>query len=464
MVNVSFRLYHLKISLGIAMLLILWGCVLSESEPVTDVAEPSESSPNVVVIVADDLGWNDIGYHGSMVETPNLDRLAEGGVRLNQFYAYSTCSPSRVALLTGQSPALFKVFGPLGSTTDVRPADMLLPFGLQESHYSTHISGKWHIGDTPDHRPLDHGFTTSYGYLRGQIDPYTHRYKYGDYVTWHRNDQFIEEDGHVTDLITDEAIRVIEKASEEKDAPFFLYVAHHAPHYPHNSPPKWIEPYDDVFDDIWRRHNAAVITHMDHEIGRIVDALEKSGQRDNTLIIFMSDNGGQKGWGAPDAEYNGKYAAHTKLGDNTPLRGWKTDLYEGGIRVPALVNWPSVIPAGGEINNPTHILDWAPTILQITNPDNPLPEKLEGKNLWPIIAGEKSETTLAGRRLFWRQSGLRTVRDGDWKLIAHGDDLSEPELFHLAENPYEDQELGREYPEKKEQLLELLQQWRGHNP
>ncbi|SHG50756.1 Arylsulfatase A [Fodinibius roseus] len=420
-----------------------------------------DNPPNIVVIMADDLGWNDIGYHNGEIRTPNLDRLAEGGVRLNQFYAYSTCSPTRVALQTGQNPARLNVFGPLGSTTDVQPEDMLLPFGLQQAGYSTHISGKWHIGDLPEHRPLRHGYTSSYGYLRGQIDPYTHRYKFGDYVTWHRNDHFVEEEGHVTRLITDEAIRVIETAGEVREEPFFLYVAHHAPHYPHNSPPKWIEPYQESFEDVWRRHTAAAITQMDHEIGRIITALEQTGQRENTLVTFMSDNGGQQSWSSPDEQYNGRYAAHSTLGDNRPLRGWKTDLYEGGIRVPALMNWPGVIPAGGEVDGPTHVLDVAPTLLRVADPDEPLPRGLEGRNLWPVLTGGESETELNDRRFYWRQSDLRALREGDWKVIARGEALEDPELFNLADDPHENSEIGEEYPDKRKELLDKMRQWEG---
>jgi arylsulfatase A-like enzyme len=183
------------------------------------------------------------------------------------------------------------VLGPLGSTTKMRGEDALLTHGLRKLGYRTHISGKWHIGETPEHRPLGYGFDTSYGYLRGQIDPYTHRYKFGDHVTWHRNDEFIEERGHVTDLITEEAIRIIESAGEK---PFFLYVAHHSPHFPLNEPPKWIAPYEETIDDIWRRHFAAAVTHVDDGVGQIVQALERTGQRENTLIVFSSDNGGQQ--------------------------------------------------------------------------------------------------------------------------------------------------------------------------
>ena len=441
--------------------------------------DPSAGRPNIIVIMSDDQGWNDIGYHGSEILTPNLDRLAKEGVRFSQFYAYSTCSPSRVALLTGQHPAALGVFGPLGETTEVQPKDVLLPFGLQEAGYSTHISGKWHIGDRPEHRPLRHGFTTSYGYLRGQIDPWTHRYKFGDYVTWHRNDHYIEETGHVTELITDEAVRVIRNAAEVSESPFFLYVAHHAPHYPHNTLPRWIEPYEEAIDDVWRRHHAASVTHMDHEIGRIIDALEQTGLRDDTIIIFMSDNGGQLSWGAPEQEYNGRYAPHTTLGDNYPLRGWKTDLYEGGIRVPALINWPGGLQEG-VVDQPVHILDWVPTLLEMAEPERPLPEQLAGESLWSLFAGslrggswqiESYDRLLTGstssfedRPLYWRQSDLRAVRTGPWKLIARGDDLVQPELFNLSEDPYEEQELGEAHPEKRDELLDRLRQWIGHDP
>lgn len=423
-----------------------------------------EEQPNIIVIIADDLGWNDIGYNNEEIQTPNLDKLASGGIRFNQFYVYSTCSPSRVALQTGQNPARFNVFGPLGSTTEVKPQDMLLTFGLKEAGYNTHLSGKWHIGDEPNHRPLQYGYDSTYGYLRGQIDPYTHRYKYGNYVTWHRNDQFIEEEGHVTKLITDEAIRIIQEHAENDSArPFFLHVAHHAPHFPHNSSPKWIEPYEQVFNDHWRQHTAATITQMDHEIGRILEALETTGERQNTMIVFMSDNGGQESWKAPIDEYNGRYAPHTTLGDNSPFRGWKTDLYEGGIRVPAFVNWIGKIPANGQIDSPVHVLDLAPTFLSLASSDLITDSTLEGKNLWPFITGKKSQSELNDRLFYWRQSDTRAIRDDAWKLIAQGDTLKNPELFNIEDDPLEHNEVGDKYPEKRNQLLDLIHKWENEN-
>lgn len=407
--------------------------------------------PNILFILADDLGWADIGYHDSDIRTPHLDRLAGEGLRLNQHYVYPTCSPTRVALLSGRFPSRFGVLGPLGSTTKMRGEDALLTHGLLKLGYRTHISGKWHIGETPEHRPLGYGFDTSYGYLRGQIDPYTHRYKFGDHVTWHRNDQFIEERGHVTDLITEEAIRVIESAGQE---PFFLYVAHHSPHYPLNEPPKWIAPYEKTIDDVWRRHFAAAVTHLDDGVGKILEALEKAGLRKNTLIIFSSDNGGQQDWSAPETQYNGRYAAHTTLGNNQPLRGWKGSLYEGGIRVPAFVNWPGHVSAGDVFDRPIHIVDWLPTLIHAAGGDPARHQAAEGIDLWAALLGRS--TNLPPRVMYWKTRSASAVRQGGWKLIERrGGDRRE--LFDLDHDPLEKSNLADKEPARVRQLSALLE-------
>lgn len=413
--------------------------------------EAPDRPPNVVVILSDDQGWNDVGWHGSEVRTPNLDRLAAEGVRLEQHYVYATCSPTRVALLSGRYPSRYGVLAPLAATTEFKADAAHLPHGLRALGYRTHIVGKWHIGETPEHLPRRYGFDTSYGYLRGQIDPYTHRYKHGDHVTWHRNDAFVEERGHVTDLITEEAVRVIEQAG---DRPFFLYVAHHSPHAPLNEPPGWIAPYDDVFDDVWRRHYAAAVTHMDEGIGQVVSALDRTGLRQHTLIVFSSDNGGQRRWNAPPSEYNGRYAPHTTLGDNRPLRGWKTELYEGGIRVPALMNWPGVLGAGGEVTSPTHVCDLAPTLLRLAGGTVDPGWTLEGADLWPLVNGR--DTAPAPRTLYWRTPSHRAIRQGDWKLIVDRNDAAE--LFDLRADPHEQHERSAQHPERVRDLRRLLEQ------
>lgn len=411
---------------------------------------PTGTRPNIVLILSDDQGWADIGYHDADIRTPNLDRLAAEGVRLNRHYVYPTCSPTRVALLAGRFPSRFGVLAPLGATTRMRPEDAQLTAALKKLGYTTHISGKWHLGETPEHRPLRYGFDTSYGYLRGQIDPYTHRYKFGDHVTWHRNDQFVEERGHVTDLITDEAIRVIESAGKQ---PFFLYVAHHAPHFPLNEPPKWIAPYESQIDDLWRRHYAAAVTHLDDSVGRIVEALERAGVRDNTLIVFSSDNGGQQNWTAPPDQYNGRYAPHTTLGNNRPLRGWKGDLYEGGIRVPAFVNWPGRIPGGGVVESPTHVVDWLPTLVRAAGGDPGGLGTAEGIDLWDALRGQISQ--LPDRSLYWKTPSASAIRHGPWKLIQHRG-TSRTELFHLEDDPVEQDDLAERQADRAGRLLALL--------
>ncbi|NLT69500.1 MAG: arylsulfatase [Verrucomicrobiaceae bacterium] len=421
-------------------------------------AEPP-APPNVIFILADDLGWADIGYHGSEIQTPHLDRLAAAGAKLEQYYVYPTCSPTRVALLSGRYPSRFGVFTPLASTTKMMGEDARLPQELRRLGYRTHISGKWHIGETPEHRPLHYGFDTTYGYLRGQIDPYTHRYKAGDHVTWHRNDTFVEEEGHVTDLITREAIRVVRESGDE---PFFLYVAHHSPHYPLNEPPKWIAPYKKTIADPSRRHFAAAVTHLDDGVGQIIAALEASGKAENTLVIFSSDNGGQQRWIPSEKHYNGRYAPNPTLGNNLPLRGWKTDLYEGGIRVPAFVHWPGVIDSGRTIRVPTHICDWAATLIGLAGGEVDDSWNLDGIDIASLLTGREDDNAASPRTLYWRTKTGLAVREGDWKLItaAKGD---KAELFHLGDDPYETKNLADDESERVAALREKLRAIRAND-
>ncbi len=412
---------------------------------------PGKSRPNIVVILADDAGWNDFSFHGSQIQTPNIDALAAQGAQLNQFYAFPVCSPTRVAFLTGRNPATWGVTTPLGASSSVLPEDAHTPQALSDLGYSTHISGKWHLGEVPENRPLRYGFDTTYGYLRGQIDPYTHRYKEGDHVTWHRNDVFVEEEGHVTDLITEEAIRVIK---ESGDRPFFLYVPHHSPHYPLNEPPSWIAPYEGVFEDHSRRHYAAAVAHVDDSVGRIVKALEESGKRQNTLVVFFSDNGGQRGWKGNAEEYNGRYAPNETLGDNTPLRGFKGSLYEGGIRVPALLNWPGVIAAGTVVDVPTRVTDLAPTFIGLAGGEVKPHWQLEGVSLWPAVTGAVAD--LGERKFYWNGGDRQwAAREGNWKLIHQSDGTNE--LFNLTTDPLEATDVSATNPEVVQRLLAWLE-------
>ena len=415
-------------------------------------ANPQENTPakrpNIVFIIADDMGWADVGYHGSAIKTPNIDALAEGGVRFEQHYVMPTCTPTRVGLMTGRYPSRFGVTSPAyGQIFD--KGTITLAGALQTCGYDTAISGKWHMGSPPECVPLKYGFKRSYGYFHGQIAPYTHRYKTGERC-WHRNDELVEEEGHATDLITDEAVRVIET---QGDPPLFLYVAYSVPHYPLDEPEQWTAPYDGVFDDPSRRWLAASISHMDHGIGRIVAALERAGKRESTLVVFVSDNGGQKSWHSAQ-HYDGRYGdrPHTVLGDNRPLRGWKGDVYEGGIRVPALANWPGVLKPG-TAPAPVHIVDWMPTLCGLAGcaPERDL--HWDGADVWPLIAG--GGRPAGPRTLYWKTPGAYALRHGDWKLVV--DHKGEkPELYDLSSDPYETRDLTAEQPDRLGELRALL--------
>ncbi len=479
--------------------LIAFAWILLAMEADLARAANADSLPNVVFILADDLGWADIGYHNSDTLTPSIDHLAAGGTRLEQHYVWPTCSPTRVALLTGREPSRFGVLEALLTGNGHLPPDIVtLPGALRSRGYTTHISGKWHIGTPPDYRPLLFDFDTSYGSFRGQIDPYTHRYKLG-HRTWHRNDQLFDEEGHATDLIADEAIRVI-RASREK--PFFLYVSFTVPHYPLAEPDRWTAMYDGktmfygtgMVDgktgDRWRKLNAASISHMDEAVGRIVEALQQAGKRENTLIVFTSDNGGQQAWEAPKVQYEGRYQPHTTLGNNRPLRGWKTELYEGGIRVPCCVNWPGHVPAGQAVRSPVSIMDWMPTFCELTDASAESSWQLSGQDILPLIFGKEKisekarisrEKGAQPRTFYWATSSELAVRHGDWKLIRNrtgngssiespADSRSEPqlasvgqcrvELFNLADDPYEKTDLSGQQPDRVAELTRILEEQR----
>jgi arylsulfatase A-like enzyme len=430
----------------------LWAVVC---EPLGTQAAPR---PNIVFVLADDLGFADVGYHGSDVLTPHVDRLAAEGTRLEYHYVYPVCSPTRIGLIAGRGPSRYGVLGAIAgkSGQHLPPETFTIADALRAAGYTTHISGKWHLGLNTKFGPTQYGFDTTYGYLHGQIDPYTHHYKFGD-RTWHRNDIFCDEEGHATDLITNEAVRVIE---EEHSRPFFLYVAYSVPHYPLDEPAEELAPYEGRIADPWRKLYAASVTHMDAGVGRIVAALEGSGQRANTLLVFASDNGGQQSWNAPQSEYDGRYRPHTTLGNNLPLRGWKGQLYEGGIRVPAVVNWPGRVPSGKIVEAPVSILDWMPTFSALAGyqPEESL--DLEGTNVWPQITGSRPAEV---RTFYWKTGGQLAIRQGGWKLVTDSRGQN-AQLYNIAEDPLESADLASRHPQRVEELAKTLEEQRRRDP
>jgi arylsulfatase A-like enzyme len=417
--------------------------------PLVHADEPKQ--PNVLMIVADDLGWRDVGYHDSDTRTPNIDRLAKEGVRLERHYVYPTCSPTRAGLLTGRNPSRFNIHAPIGGRDEAALPKGTVTLGraLQSKGYETALFGKWHLGLTLPVGPRKYGFDRSYGYLHGQIDQLTHRYKNGD-RSWHRDDEFVDEEGHATDLIAAEAVMFLET---KRAKPFFLYVAFSVPHYPLQEDEKWTGPYKDTIKDESRRLNAASVTHMDDAVGQLVAALEKSGQLANTLIVFTSDNGGQRNY-ASKTDYGGKHGPYPTLGDNRPLRGWKTELYEGGIRVPAFAYWKGRLKPT-TLERTVSFLDWYPTIGALAGVATQPEWKLEGRDVWPLLAG--MGTPPVDPLLYWNIVRSRAIMDGNWKLIVPGGKDSPPQLFDVVNDMTEKTDRASDKPDVVAELRKKLE-------
>jgi arylsulfatase A-like enzyme len=417
--------------------------------------------PNIVFIVADDLGWGDVGYHASEMRTPNLDRLVREGVELDQFYVQPQCTPTRVALLTGRYPSRFGAHCTEASNEQALPAGTLtLASLLGEAGYRTAITGKWHLGSKREWGPRRYGFDQSYGSLAGAVGAYDHRYRpdspYAQ--TWHRDDEFTEDRGHATDLVAQEAVSRIKEhvlRDSRERRPLFLYVAFHAVHVPLVEEEKWLEANRHI-ESRDRRLFAAAVTHLDHAVGEIVGALEKSDLRKKTLIIFTSDNGGLRShvggvYPPPDPELK-------DFSSNAPLRGWKSQVYEGGIRVPAFASWPGVL-APRKVTAPLHAVDWMPTLARLLELAPPPGAAWDGRDIWPLLSG--AEASPAPRRLYWNWGrGKRlAVREGDWKLLRPG--RGKPfELYDLAADPFEATDLATSEPARLEALRAALREER----
>lgn len=314
--------------------------------------------PNVIHIVADDLGWKDLGFQGATdVRTPKLDRLAREGARFEQFYVQPMCTPSRAALLTGRYPmryGLQTLVIPSKGTYGLSTDEYLLPQVLADAGYQTGIIGKWHLGHA-DRRywPRQRGFDYAYGAVLGEIDYFTHD-AHG-VTDWQRDNEPIKAEGDATTLLGDDAVRSVEK-QQDKEKPFFLYLTFTAPHAPYQAPDEYVERFGDIPDKT-RRVYAAMISCLDDQVGRVVEALDRTGQRGDTLIFIHSDNGGMC-----DARLTGEGKVDSIPCDNGLLRGGKGQLYEGGTRVPAFANWPGHIAPGTVIQTPVHVVDILPTL------------------------------------------------------------------------------------------------------
>ena len=410
-------------------------------------------NPNILLIIADDAGWNDVSYNGSEIQTPNIDWLATNGVQLNRFYTNPTCSPSRVSLLTGMPASRIGIVAPISGKSKKTLPDSIttLPQALKKQNYQNALFGKWHLGLDIENGPNAFGFDYSYGFLHGQIDQYTHRYKNGD-ASWYRNDKMINEEGHTTDLVTKEAIEWITK-KRDKTKSFYAQLAFSAPHFPLQEEDRWKAPYLEIIKNDSRRDFAAAMSHMDNSIGLLMETLKKENLGENTIIIFLSDNGAMENW-YPDVQYNGKFKPNSVLGSNFPLRDWKTSNYEGAIRVPAVMYWKNHL--NNTINaNYISISDLMPTILSLVGSN--IPKDVEGRNVWASILNSKTKTT---HDIYIRGHKQESLIHKPWKIIRnrHKDNLPPSyQMYNIDLDPEEKQNIFNVDSVITEQMKILLQ-------
>mgnify|MGYP000300678496 FL=1 len=427
------------------------------------------SKPNFIIFLTDDQGYGDLSCMGATdFSTPNLDQMAESGVRFTDWYSNSpVCSPSRASLLTGRYPGNAGVRSILEGhrTATGLPTEVpTIASALKDVGYYTAMSGKWHLGLAEGSRPHDHGFTDWFGFMAGCIDYYSHIYYWemnmdgkAQYHDLWENDEGIRRNGeYFTELITEYAIKYIRR-SIELDKPFFLYIPYNAPHYPMHAPEKYLERFPNLKWD--RQIMAAMLSAMDDSVGKIIDELKKHDLFDNTITFFQSDNGPSResrNWldGNLDPYYGGSTGK---------LKGHKFSLFEGGVRSPAIINWPKNIPSGQVLSEPGAAMDIFPTFLTAAGVDLNQYES-DGKNILPmVIEGEKSPHD----SIFWEMNEQTAVRKDKWKLVLNGhlvEDVPSEDNVHLSDlenDMAESKNLKEKYPQITKELKEIAENWRN---
>ncbi len=407
--------------------------------------------PNVVFIMADDLGYGDLGCYGATdLRTPNLDQLARDGVRFTDFYANgATCTPTRAAFLTGRYQQRLGLDNALTYQEMGRGLSLngrTVASDLREKGYTSGLVGKWHLGYDSGRTPTDQGFDHFFGLLGGNHHYFEHMDRIGVPDLWLEKEA-IERDEYTTDLITADSIDFIRK---NRNRHFFLYLSHAAPHFPFQGPndrEKTVEPKKKSWQIGDRETYVAMVEHMDQGIGETLGELDKLGLRENTLVIFCSDNGG---------------FTHSR---NAPLTGFKSSIWEGGIRVPCIARWPGKLPVEKTISSPTITMDWTATFRRLAGFEVD-PNREDGLDLMPLLTGEINR--LADRSLFWRRENdasrkvnnpSRVVRRGDWKLFEKKDGSNERFLFNLKNDVGEKTNLIDKHPDLTRKLSAELDAW-----
>ena len=441
--------------------------------------------PHIVILLADDLGWADVSFHGDQIKTPNLDRLVSEGAELTRFYVCPVCSPTRAGLMTGRYPiryGLMRAVLPPWRRGGLDVAEVTMPEVLAQAGYKHRgIFGKWHLGHSDvQYHPLRRGFTEFVGHYNGAIDYFTHQRD--GMLDWHRDHEPNRDEGYSTDLIAEAAVQFINRHAGD-DSPLLCYVPFNAPHSPLQAKDEDLARYRHLTDaeprlsqppgraaqgngsygargrgKNQRQTLAAMISSMDQGIGRILEALKANGIDDNTLVWFFSDNGGV----AP--------------GDNRPLRGAKASVFEGGVRVPSAVRWPDRIPAGGKIDTPLAYIDVLPTLMRVAGIEAHGGKPLDGMDVLDVLTGQREEL----RRELYNYIGQQgeadeqlALIDSPWKLIVSGMDIRnksvpQPEreilLFQLNMDPYEEHNVADMHPQIVDRMWDKLVAFRELQP
>lgn len=402
--------------------------------------EDTTPKPNIVLIVADDLGWNDVGYHGGPVKTPRIDRLAQEGIELDRFYVAPVCSPTRAGIMTGRYPIRFGLMRSVITPWrryGLDPAEETIAEALGNAGYPQRaIFGKWHLGHLSRRwHPLQQGFTHFHGCYNGAVDYSTHA-RLGE-TDWHIDYEPVNERGYATDLIADAAVRFIREQAAGKE-PFFCYVPFTAPHEPLQAPESYLDMYPGLAGE--KRTLAAMITCLDDGVGRILDCIDDAGIRDNTIVWFLSDNGG-----IDQVEDN-----------NLPFRGNKGDVFEGGIRVPACIRWPGMT-GGRRIVWPTAYIDVMPTLLRAAGAADSGGKPMDGVDLLKAL---ESAAEPPSRDLYFYIGLAHAEREQaaiitpNWKLVVHGPNIrggigaaNTVSLFDIMNDPREQFDVAGDHPD-----------------
>jgi len=406
----------------------------------------SDKKPNIVIILADDLGWGDVGYHGSSIQTPNIDRLSQTGIQLDRFYVAPISSPTRTGLMTGKYPNRLGIRNdviPPWRDYGIGPEEIMLPQELAKAGYNNRaIIGKWHLGHSrKEYYPLSKGFTHFYGHLNGAIDYFTHE-RDGE-LDWHNDWESCYDKGYSTDLITKHAVKCIKEYS--KEGPFFIYVAFNAPHGPLEAKDDDMKLYG--FDESKPRYGkvktghgnneeqtySAMVTCMDRGVGEIIQALKDAGEIDNTILLFFSDNG-------------------PEFGSSGELRGKKFLEFDGGVRSPALLSWPAKLKGGRTISQLMGFVDVMPTLLDIAGQKSAA--AFDGMSMLPVLTGKVDSID----RSFYLGRGA--VVTNEWKFIEKGHNpkmnLTENQLFKITSDASEKDNVIEQYPKIADDLRNFV--------